>query len=89
MLRPGGLALLSFHDEAYANAWEPPEVAARLGSEAYVVWNNALEGSNYISAWTTWSELSAMAAPWFAADAVIPGRSDAPVQAVAVLRVKG
>jgi SAM-dependent methyltransferase len=88
VLRPGGLALLTFHDEAYAQAWAPPEVAAQLGRETYVVWNNALEGSNYISAWTTRAELAAMAGPWFEAAEIIPGRADQPVQAVAVLRAR-
>jgi len=86
VLRPGGLALLTFHDEAYAQAWGPPEVAPRLASEPYVVWNNALEGSNYISAWTTSARLSALAASSFDVVEIVPGRTDAPVQAIAVLR---
>jgi SAM-dependent methyltransferase len=88
VLRPGGLALLTFHDEAYALAWGPPDVAGRLVAEPYVVWNNALEGSNYISAWTTRAELAAMAAPWFEVAEIIAGRTDEPIQAVAVLRAK-
>lgn len=88
VLRPAGLALLSFHDEAYARAWGPPEVAARLAAERYVVWNSALEGSNYISAWTTAAELSALAAACFEIVEIIPGRTDAPVQAIAVLRAR-
>lgn len=88
VLRPGGLALLTFHDESYAAAWAPPEVAARLGPEAYVVWNNAMEGSNYLSAWTTRAQLAQMAAPWFETVEIIPGRTDEPAQAIAVLRAR-
>lgn len=89
VLRPGGLALLTFHDEAYAQTLGPPEVAARLGpDEPYVVWNNAMEGSNYISAWTTRAELAAMAASRFEVAEIIPGRPDEPAQAVAVLRAE-
>lgn len=89
VLRPGGLALLTFLDEAYAAAWGPPEVAARLGSEPYLVWNNALEGSNYISAWTTQHHLAKMAAPWFEVVEIIAGRNDDPAQAISVLRARG
>jgi SAM-dependent methyltransferase len=89
VLRPGGLALLSFHDEAYAAAWAPAGVAAQLACEPYVVLNNALEGSNYISAWTTRARLAAMAAAVFEVAEIIPGRSDEPAQAIAVLRAKG
>ena len=88
VLRPGGLALLTFHDEAYAGRWGPPEVAERLGCESYVVWNNALEGSNYMSAWTTRARLAELAAPWFEAVEIVPGRADEPVQAVAVLKTR-
>ncbi len=87
-LRPGGLALLTFHDEAYAAAWAPPQVAARLGPEPYVVWNNAMEGSNYISAWVTRARLAEMAAPTFEVVEIVPGRSDEPAQAIAVLRAR-
>jgi SAM-dependent methyltransferase len=75
VLRPGGLALMTFHDEAYAQAWAPDGVAARLAGEPYVVWNNAMEGSNYISAWTTRARLAEMAAPRFEVAEIIPGRT--------------
>lgn len=88
VLRPGGLALMTFHDEAYAQAWAPEGVAARLDREGYVVWNNALEGSNYISAWTTWARLAEMAEPSFEVVEIVPGRNDEPAQAIAVLRAK-
>ena len=88
VLRPGGLAFMTFHDEAYAAAWAPGDIAAQLAREPYVVWNNALEGSNYISAWTTRTRLAEMAAPWFDVAEIIPGRNDEPAQAIAVLRAK-
>jgi SAM-dependent methyltransferase len=88
VLRPGGLALLTFHDEAYAGRWGPPEVRARLAREPYVVWNNAMEGSNYMSAWTRAAHLQALAAPWFDALKIVPGGAEAASQAIAVLRPK-
>ena len=88
VLRPGGLALMTFHDEAYTAAFAPGDVAARLAAEAYIVWNNALEGSNYISAWTTRARLTTMAEAGFEVAEMIPGRNDEPAQAIAVLRAK-
>jgi SAM-dependent methyltransferase len=89
VLRPGGLALLTFHDEAFAGQWAPPGLAARLAGEPYIVWNNAMEGSNYLSAWTTRAHLAQLAASRFEVLEMIPGRTDEPAQAMAVLRAKG
>lgn len=86
VLRPGGLAMLTFHDEAYARAWGPPEVNLALEGEPYFVFNDALEGSNYMSAWTTRAYFEKLAAQWFDVLEVQPGRTEAPVQAMAVLR---
>jgi SAM-dependent methyltransferase len=88
VIRPGGLAVLSFHDEAYAGRWGPPEVAGELAHRPYVVWNNALEGSNYMSAWTTQAHLAALAGHAFEVLEIVPGRTDEPAQALAVLRTK-
>lgn len=88
VIRPGGLAVLSFHDEAYAARWGPPEVAGELSHRPYVVWNNALEGSNYLSAWTTRAHLAALAGHAFEVLEIVPGRTDEPAQALAVLRAK-
>jgi SAM-dependent methyltransferase len=88
VLRPGGCALLTFHDEAYAEAWGPPEVRPRLGSQRYLVWNNALEGSNYMSAWTTRARFAELAAPYFDVLRILPGETEAPEQAVGVLRAR-
>jgi SAM-dependent methyltransferase len=88
VLKPGGLALLTFHDEDYALRWGPPEVVRALGHKSYVVWNNALEGSNYLSAWTTRAHLRTMADPAFETLEIIPGGGDPPEQAVAVLRAR-
>ena len=88
VLRPGGCALLSFHDEVYAEAFGPPEVVRQLGGQRYVVWNNALEGSNYLSAWTTRAHLAELAAPYFDVLEILPGKAAEPEQAVAVLRAR-
>jgi SAM-dependent methyltransferase len=85
VLRPGGLALLTFHDETYAEICAPAEVRAALTTQPYVVLNDALEGSNYISAWTTREHFSRLAGPLFEPLEILPGRADFS-QALAVLR---
>ena len=79
---------MSFHDQAYAQRWGPEGVEAALAAAPYVVWNNALEGSNYMSAWTTQEHMAALAAPHFRVVEMIAGRTDEPAQALAVLRAR-
>lgn len=86
VLRPGGLALLTFHDEDYAAAWGPPGVVQRLDQQAFVVLNDALEGSNYLSSWLTRKHFTEMAAPYFDVLEIVPGQQTPPMQAVAILR---
>lgn len=89
LLRPGGLAIVTFLDEDYAKAWAPKDLLPRLDREPYVVWNNALEGSNYMSAWTTRAYFSRLAAPEFDVLDIEPGGTQTPDQATAVLRARG
>ena len=85
VLRRGGLALLTFHDEAFAELFGPPGAAAALAKRPYVVLNDALEGSNYISAWTTRAHFTELAAGRFEVLEIRPGQADR-TQALAVLR---
>jgi SAM-dependent methyltransferase len=89
VLRPGGLALLTFHDENYAQAWGPPEISPLLQTQDYIVWNDALEGSNYMSTWTTREHFARLASAHFDVLEIIPGNLDVAVQAIGVLRRKG
>ena len=50
--------------------------------------NDAMEGSNYLSSWTTAEHLEALAGPLFEVLEIVPGRADNPTQAVAVLRAR-
>lgn len=86
VLRPGGLALLTFHDEAYAELCAPPQVQAQLSAKPFVILNNAMEGSNYMSTWTTRAHLARMAGAAFEVLEIIPGGGADGDQAVAVLR---
>ncbi len=86
VLRRGGVAILTFHDEAYAARWAPAEVVEQLKARDYVVWNDALEGSNYLSAWTTRQHMAELCAGAFEVLEIRPGQQDEPHQAIAVLR---
>lgn len=89
ILRPSGVAILTFHDERFAARLAPAAVRKRLRDRPYVVWNNALEGSNYLSAWTTRANFAAMAEPVFEILEIIEGGTGAdPEQAVAILRAR-
>jgi SAM-dependent methyltransferase len=86
ILRPGALSLLTFSDETYARQWAPAEIFAALQAQPYLVWNNALEGSNYLSAWTTRAHFAALVAPEFEVLEILPGGTAEPDQAIAILR---
>lgn len=87
IMKPGAVALLTFHDETFAKHWGPPEVGPALEGHPYLVWNNALEGSNYLSAWTTRDYFAALAeSSNFDLIEIIPGGQELPEQALAVLR---
>lgn len=88
VLRPGGLALLSFHEETYARVWGPAGTAEQLETAPYVVLNDSLEGSNYLSSWTRREHFEAMAAPWFEVLAIDPAGEVEQEHAIAVLRAR-
>jgi SAM-dependent methyltransferase len=87
VLKPGAVAILTFHDETYAERWGPPEVRTGLARQPYFVWNQALEGSNYMSAWTTRARMAALAndAAFEVLD-MLPGSAEVPEQAVCIIR---
>ena len=84
VLRPGGLALVTFHDETFAELRGLADVRTALETQPYFVLNDALEGSNYISAWTTRAHFSQLVGARFEPLEILPGRSDL-TQAIAVL----
>jgi hypothetical protein len=61
-------------------------VADALRTQDYLVLNNALEGSNYMSSWTSRRYFTQLAAPHFEVLEIQPGDTRSPVQATAVLK---
>ena len=53
VLAPGGHALITFHDEFQPKR---PDVAEKLKSAAFIVENDALEGSNLMATFQTWDD---------------------------------
>lgn len=86
VLRPGGLALLSYLDDLYAERWGPADMAPKVRETGFAVLNNALEGSNYMSAWFTPARLTALAEPGFEVLDFVPGGTEIPEQSIMVLR---
>ena len=88
VLRPGGLALLTFMDDRYSERWGPSDVLPKLRAEGFTVFNNALEGSNYMSAWMTPDWFHRRAEPAFEVIDFVPSGVVIPEQAIAVLRAR-
>lgn len=84
VLRPGGLALLTFHDEDFGRLSGLAEVTAGVAARPYFLLNDAMEGSNYLSAWTTRAHFASLATGLFDVEVIHPGQKD--LQAIAVLR---
>lgn len=83
VLKPGGAALITFHDEFQPKR---PDVAEKLASQPFRVENDTLEGSNLMATFQTWAETRTRFSRLF--DIAAERRSaDAPFQqAAAVLR---
>jgi SAM-dependent methyltransferase len=82
VLRPGGLALVTYQDAAFGGG----DVADAIAREGYVTSAKVGEGLNYLSAWTTPEALGALAAPGLEAVAVLPSDPQGGRQAVLTLR---
>ena len=83
VLKPGGAALTTFHDELQPKR---PDVAEKLAAEPFHVENDTLEGSNLMATFQTRAETRTRFSSLF--DIAAERRSaDAPFQqAAAVLR---
>jgi SAM-dependent methyltransferase len=80
VLKPGGLALVSFHDEDW------PRAPADLAETGYAVTTERLEGSNHMAAFATRAAFAGLCAAKFEVLAIRPSEPERPMQAWAVLR---
>jgi hypothetical protein len=90
MLRPGGVALVSFADEgrvAIADRDRPQQpLAPTLAREGFALSTHALEGSNYMSSYATVSAFRALCTPLFEVLEIAPSDVTGQTLAWAVLR---
>lgn len=87
VLRPGGIAMLTFHDARHPHLAGLPQVSAVLSDQGFASTTASLEGANYPATFQTLDFLTGMARPWF--DLAVSRASDEwpkSAQAVAVLR---
>jgi SAM-dependent methyltransferase len=82
VLKPGGLALVSFHDEDLA----PAEIRPQLAHRDWVLTAEVLEGSNHMGAFTTRDVFARVCGRRFQVLEVVPSRPAQGHQALAVLR---
>ncbi len=82
LLRPGGLALVSFADEGRVD----PARRAALDREGFVLSTRALEGSNYMSSYVLSTRFAEMAARTLQVAEIIPSSRSGETLAWAVLR---
>ena len=81
VLRPGGLAIVSFHDEDLAPTGLKPDEEAR-----WVLNTQVMEGSNYMGAFTTRAAFADICRRAFEVLEIVPSRPAEGHQALAVLR---
>lgn len=86
LLRPGGLALITYQDAAFNRGADVPTGLVR---EGYAVSTRAGEGLNYLSAWVTGETFAALCGRDFEVVANRPSDPVASRQALAVLRRPG
>lgn len=82
VLRPGGMALVTFHDEDFAS--EPYREA--LARDGYALSSPRAEGLNHMSAWATRDTFAALCAERFEVTRIVPSDRANGEQAIAVLR---
>jgi SAM-dependent methyltransferase len=85
MLKPGGVALVSFADEDRIDIAHPSR-RAELDSEGFVISTTVLEGSNYMSSYVTVAAFTALAGPILDVMEVTPSGASGQTLAWAVLR---
>jgi SAM-dependent methyltransferase len=82
VLKPGGLALISFHDEDF----RAEAMSDALRRDGYVVNTTLLEGSNHMAAFTTRACFAELSAPWFDVEDIRKSDPASETQAWAILR---
>ncbi|MHA7872379.1 MAG: class I SAM-dependent methyltransferase [Hyphococcus sp.] len=86
VIRPGGLALVSFHDEKRQRFPDTPGARGALEKNGYYIYNDLAEGSNLISTYQTAAFSEKLFAAYFDVVRIVPGDESGLRQALGVLR---
>jgi SAM-dependent methyltransferase len=86
---PGGLVLLTFHDENHARVTADPALAALLARDGFAIAQDQLEGSNLLAAFQTAQLLRVDCAAYFTVHAVQSGAATGFHQALITLIRRG
>lgn len=86
VLRPGGLALATFHDEDHASLSCVGVTREQLLRDGFLVYNDAGEGSNFMAAFQSRAFMAEAAQPHFDPVRIVSSTETGSEQALAVLR---
>lgn len=86
VIRPGGLALLSFHEETQPGFPDTDIARKAISERGYYVLNDMAEGSNLISTFQTRAHLENLASGVFEIARIVPRSESGVGQSLAVLR---
>jgi SAM-dependent methyltransferase len=88
LLKPGGFALVTFHDATHKHMARANVSPEQLAHEGIAYYNNRAEGSNLMSTFQSTDHVRALASAHFEVCELIPSNQSAVGQAIAVLRRK-
>jgi SAM-dependent methyltransferase len=86
ILRPGGLALISFHDENQPGFPDAREARARMSADGFYIFNDMAEGTNLISTFQTQDHVRRLFAEAFEIVEIVSREGAGVGQTLAVLR---
>ena len=86
IVRPGGVAIVTFHDEDHPGMPKTEEALAALKRDGIYVYNDRIEGSNLMAVFQTREMTRAMFGRFFEVVRILPSAETAVEQAVAILR---
>lgn len=85
LLKPGGFALVTFHDETHVHMARANVSPAQLARKGIAYYNNRAEGSNLMSTFQSQDHMRALAGAQFKVCELIPSHESTIGQAIAVL----
>lgn len=89
VVRPGGVALVTFHDEIHAGLPDDDHVKAQLNEQGHYIYNDMAEGSNLIATFQMTDLTRTLFAEDFDIVRIVSSKECSFGQAVGILKAKG